>query len=128
MQLLYVLRKAVRSRNDVAAKSASGGLVSTWSTAEPEIDTVWIERGKRPELFGDNQRRMIRQHDAVGADADGLGASSDVANDRRGCAGDARHVVMFRHPKPFVTPDFRVLREIERVAQRDGCGRALGNL
>ena len=71
---------------------------------------------------------MIRQHDAAGADTDDLGASSDVADDnRRGCAGDAGHVVMFRQPKPFVTPDFRVLREIERVSQSGCGGRPLGN-
>jgi hypothetical protein len=34
---------------------------------------------------------------------------------------------MFRQPKPFVAPDFRVLREIERVAQSGGGGRSLGN-
>jgi hypothetical protein len=48
-------------------------------------------------------------------------------DDRRGGAGDARHVVMFRQPKALVAPYFRVLREVERVAQRDGGGRALRN-
>ncbi len=72
--------------------------------------------------------RMIRQHDAAGADADGLGASSDVANDDgRGGAGDAGHVVVFGKPKPVVAPGFRVLREVERVAQSDSGGCALRN-
>jgi len=34
---------------------------------------------------------------------------------------------MFRQPKPFVTPDFRVLRKIERIAQSDGGSSPLGN-
>jgi hypothetical protein len=34
---------------------------------------------------------------------------------------------MFRQPKPFVTPDFGVLRKIERIAQSDGGGSPLGN-
>src|SRR5205809_659499 len=110
LQFLNVLRKVVRSRGDVAPKGASSGLICPRSAAKSEIDTVWVERSERPELFGDDERRMIRQHDAAGADTDGLGASSDVADDdRRGCAGDAGHVVMFGFGWQNITSDVAAL-------------------
>src|SRR5258706_14675692 len=71
---------------------------------------------------------MMRQHDAAGAHANGFGAAGDVAYDnRRGGAGDARHVVMLGEPVALVTQAFRMLREFERVAQCHGRGRALGD-
>jgi hypothetical protein len=51
----------------------SGALVGTGCAAEAQIDAAGIERGQRAELLGDHQRRMVRQHDAAGADADRLG-------------------------------------------------------
>ena len=38
-------------------------------TAEPQINPVRIKRGKRAKLFRNDQRRMIWQHDAAGANA-----------------------------------------------------------
>ena len=87
------------------------GLVGSGSTPESKIDAVWIERGERAELLRDDERGMVRQHDAAGADADCFSTAGDVADDDgRGGAGDARHVVMFGEPKTMVAPDFRVLR------------------
>jgi hypothetical protein len=38
-------------------------------------------------------------------------------DDRRGRAGDARKVVMFREPVAMIAPLFRVLREIDRISE-----------
>lgn len=48
------------------------GHVGTRSTARAEIDPVRIERRNGTELFRDDQRRMVRQHDATGADPNRL--------------------------------------------------------
>ena len=40
-----------------------------------------IQRVERAELLGDHERRMVRQHDAAGADADGLRAAGHMADD-----------------------------------------------
>ena len=46
---------------------------------------------ERAELLGDDQRRVVRQHDAAGADADRRRAGGDVADHHRGRrAGDCR--------------------------------------
>ena len=38
---------------------------------QPEIDPTGEERLQRPELLGDDQRRMVGEHDPPGADANG---------------------------------------------------------
>ena len=64
-----------------------------------------IERLQRAELLGDHQRRVVGQHDAAGADADGRGAGGHVADDHRGRgAGDAGHVVVLGQPEAAVAP------------------------
>ena len=96
-------------------------MISARSAADAEIDAAGKERGERAELFGDDQRRMIGEHDAAGADADGFCAAGDVRDDDgSGGAGDAGHVVVFCKPKAVVAPGFGVLREIERVAESVG--------
>ena len=78
-----------------------------------------MQRRERPELLGDHERRMVRQHDPAGADANRLRARRDVRDhDRRRGARDARGVVMLGEPEAPVAPALRVLREIERVAKR----------
>ena len=93
-------------------------MIGARRAAETEIDAARIERGERAELLGDDERRVVRQHDAAGADADGLGAAGHMADhDRRRRAGDAGHVVMLGQPIAAIAEAFRVLRERERVAQ-----------
>ena len=47
------------------------------------------QRLERAELLGDHERRVVRQHDPAGADADRLGAAGDVGDHDRGRgAGD----------------------------------------
>ena len=78
-----------------------------------------MQRGERPELLGDHERRVVREHDPARADADRARAAGDVRDhDRGGGARDAGRVVMLREPEAVVAPALRVLREVERVAQR----------
>ena len=68
----------------------------------------------------------IGQHDAAGANANGLRAGTDMANQHRGRgARNAGHVVMLGQPEAVIAPRFRMLREIEHVAERLRCRAAL---
>ena len=90
LQLQHVLRERV-GVGRVAAQRAQGELVRARRPAEAEIDAARIERFERAELLGDDQRRVVRQHDAARADPDRPGAARDVADHDRGRrARDAR--------------------------------------
>ena len=95
----------------------------SWSVpgraAQPEVDAARKQPRQRPELFGDDVRRMVGQHDAAGADPDGLCPRGDMAkHDRRRGAGDARHVVMLRHPDAAIAPVLGMDREIAGIVER----------
>ena len=78
-----------------------------------------IERGEGAELFRDDERRVVWQHDAAGADAYCFRAPGDVADhDGGGGTGDAGHVVVLGEPEAAVVPGFRVLGEVEGVSER----------
>jgi len=78
-------------------------------------------------LFRDDERGMIGEHDAAGADANCFCAACDVTNDDRGGgAGDSRHVVMLGEPVAVETQGFGVLREVERIAESVGGRGSLG--
>ena len=84
---------------------------------------------ERPELLGDDERRVVGQHDAAGADPDRRRAAGHMGDDdRRRRAGDAGHVVMLGQPVAVIAPALGVLREVERVAERlrGGAARAIG--
>src|SRR5271165_6267280 len=71
------------------------------------------------EQFGDDERRMVRQHDAAGADADTIRTGSDMGErHRRRRAGDPRQVVMLGHPETAKAQSLHMPREVERVTQR----------
>jgi hypothetical protein len=56
-----------------------------------------MQRLERPELLGDHDRRVIRQHDPAGADADRARTRSDVRDHDGGRrTGDADRVVVLR--------------------------------
>jgi len=93
-----VVRKRVRTVV-VAAQRARRRLIRARSAADAEVDASRIQRCERAELLGDLQRRIVRQHDAAGADADRRRAAGDVADQhRRRRARDAGHVVMLGEP------------------------------
>ena len=122
-----------RPAGSVSAASRDRGAapaVVRWSVPgarpSPRSMRPGIQRLQRAELLGDHQRRVVRQHDAAGADADRRGAAGDVADHDRGRrAGDAGHVVVLGEPEAPVAEAFGVAREIDAVAQGVGGRRAL---
>ena len=52
----------------------------TRRAAQAEVDAPGIQRFQRAELFRDHQRRMVRQHDAAGTDADRRCAAGNMAD------------------------------------------------
>ncbi len=88
--------------------------------AQPWRNRIGKRRGAEDHaqrLLRHLQRRVIRQHDAAGADADGRGSGGDVADHHRGRrARDAGHAVVLGQPVAAVAPALRVAREIEGIA------------
>ena len=118
LQLQDVLREGVGACR-VAAERTDRELVGSRCAAEAEVDPAGVQRRERAELLGDHQRRMVRQHDPAGADADGLCPGRNVGDHDGGRrARDPDRVVMLREPEAVVPPPLDVLREIERVSQR----------
>ena len=67
-------RRAAAGRSSADASSAApqgerGELVGARRTPDPEVDPSGVQRLEHPELLGDRERRMVRQHHAAGADA-----------------------------------------------------------
>jgi hypothetical protein len=83
---------------------------------------------ERAELLGDDERGVVRQHDAARADPDGLRPGGDVGDDEgRRRARDARHVVVLGHPDAAVAPGLRVAGEVAGVVERAARVGALGD-
>src|SRR5215831_17118987 len=78
-----------------------------------------MQRGERAELLGDDQRRVVRQHDAAGSDFYIVGAGRDVG-ERHGSrrTGDTWQIVMLGHPEAPVAERLDMPCEIKRIAQR----------
>ena len=117
LQFHHVARERVRV-GEVAAHGTGRDPVRARRAAEPEVDAAGIQRRQRAELFGDGQGRVVGQHDAARADADGRRPFRHVARHHRGrrrC--DARHVVVFGEPVSVIAPALRVLGEVTRVAK-----------
>ena len=103
-------------------------LVRAWGPAEPKVDAAGKEPRQRAELLGDDIGRMVGQHDAARPDPDGRRPGGEVGeDDRRRGAGDARHVVMLRHPDAAIAPSLGVGGKIASVVQRAARVRPLGD-
>ena len=117
LQLEHVLRERVGAR-EIAAKRTGRQLVGAGRAAEAEVDPAGVQRLERPELLGDHERRMVREHDPARADADRLRPAGDMGDDDGGRrARDADRVVMLGQPEAPVPPTLGVLREVERVRE-----------
>ena len=93
-------------------------MVSPGRAAKSKVDAAWKQPRERPELLGDDVGCMVGKHDAARADADGFRSGCDMTDhDRRRGAGDARHVVMLRHPDAAIAPGFGMNRNIAGVVQ-----------
>jgi len=103
-------------------------LIGARGSAQAQVDAPGIERLERAELFGDDQGRVVGQHDPACPDTDCARAPSDIADHHGGRgAGDANHVVVFSEPVAVKAPLLRVLGQIKGSTERlSGC-IALGN-
>ena len=118
LQLQNIAGKVLGGARNIPPQRLRRALIGAGRTAKTEIDAVAVKRLQRAELLGDDQWRVIGQHDAARSDADRPGARGNGADHHGGRgAGDARHVVMFGQPEPLVAPPFGMLREIERIAE-----------
>ena len=94
-------------------------LIRAWRTAEPEIDAAGKKPRQRSELLGDDVGRMVRKHDAARPDPNGRRPLGEMSkHDRCRGAGDARHVVMLRHPDAPIAPFLGVSGEVASVVER----------
>ena len=127
LQFENVLREAL-GRLRRTAQGAQRELVGARGASEPKVDAAGKEPRQRPELLGDDIGRMVRQHDAAGADPDGLRPGGDMGeHDRRRGAGDARHVVMLRHPDAAIAPSLGMGGKVASVVERAARVRPLGD-
>ena len=118
LQFQDVLWEGVATAGECAAQGIGGLLVRAGRPADAKINAAWKECCQGAELFGDDKRCMIRQHDAAGTNADGRGYPGDLT-DHHGSrsTGDADHVVMFRQPIARVAPCFRMRCEVQGIEQ-----------
>lgn len=98
---------------EIAAQGTHGVEVAAGSATEAEVDAAGIQRCEGAELFCDDEGRVVGQHDASTADADGVGGGGHVA-DEDGCggAGEALDGVMLGKPEAAIAPLLGVVREI----------------
>ena len=118
LQLTHICWKGVATAAEATAQCASRELISAGGATEAEVNAARIERLQRAKLLCNDQRRMVGQHDAAGAHADGGGATGNVTDDHgSGGASHARDVVMLGHPVAVVAPLLRMLCQIQRMAE-----------
>jgi hypothetical protein len=80
------------------------------------------------ERLGDLQRAVVRQHDAAAADPDPVRGGGDLGDqDLRRRAREHRRAVVLGHPVAGVAEPLRQPRQVDRVPQRIGSARALGD-
>ena len=126
-QLDHVGREFV-GRGVVAPQRARGGLVGARRAAEPQVDAPRMQGAQRAELLGHLQRRMVGQHHAARADADGARGRGHVRDQYRGGrTGDARHVVVLGQPVAAITQRFTQPGQVKHVREGVGGRAALGN-
>jgi hypothetical protein len=107
------------------AQCVRGGRIGAGRAAEAEIDAAGIERLQHLEAFGHHQWGVVRQHHAAGSDAHVFCHRRDLPDHDVGVGtGDRRHVVVFGHPIAPEAQAIGVSRQIQRIAQGLGAGRA----
>jgi hypothetical protein len=86
-----------------------------WSepgAAQPQVDPARVHRLERAELLGDDQRRVVGQHDPSSAEPDGRRLRADVRDQHTGRGGgDVLHVVVLGVPAPEEAVLLRALGE-----------------
>jgi len=83
LELEDVARERLR-RIRTASHRAHRRLVATRRAPEPQVDATGVQRGERAELLGDDERRVVREHDPARSEPDLLGVCRDVRDQHRG--------------------------------------------
>jgi len=65
LQFQDIMREILGGHREIAAKRARRALIGAGGAAQAEIDTALVKRFQRAELFGNDQRRVVRQHDTA---------------------------------------------------------------
>ena len=108
-----------RGRGPLAPERAADGRREPQRVPDPEVDPVGVEGGEHAELLGDDERLVLRQHDAARAQADPFGHLPDRREQHRGRSGrDAGHGVMLGDPEPAVAELLGALRTSDRIMER----------
>ena len=127
-QFDHIFGELVDVSVEIAPHRPRRDLIRTGGTAKTKVDASGMQRRERAELFGDQQRRVIRQHDAARADADRAGGHGDMGQSHcRRRAGDSRHVMVFGHPVAPEAQRLHMTGEVDRIAQRLAGVTAFGN-
>ena len=117
LQLLHVLRESI-GRHRISTQRAHRWTIGARRATESQIDPSREQRLESPELLGDHERRMVREHDAAGADPDARGAGCDMCDHHGGRrTGDPDHVVVLGEPVAVIAEPLGVPGQIERVAE-----------
>ena len=123
-----VVGKVGRVEVRAAPKCARGDVISAGRATEAEIDAARMKRFEGGELFGNDERRVVGEHDATRAHAHrrrGVGEMSDQHGGRR--ARDRSNRVVLGHPEAPVAESFGSDREFGRLAKGLGGRRAGGD-
>jgi hypothetical protein len=120
-----ILRKFLAGTEQRPPHRPRGDLIGARGATQPQIHPARMQRRERAELLGNQQRSVIRQHNAAGTDADAVRARPDMRQRDRGRrTGDARQVVMFGHPVAAIAQRLGMAREEAAggvdVLERDG--------
>ena len=114
LQFDHIAREVFNIAAQRAAQGMGCHLVSTWRASQAKVNAAGIKAGQSAKLFGDDQGRVIGQHDTTGANSNSAGAASNITNHHcRGGAGDATHVVVFRYPITLGAQTFSLPSQIQ---------------
>lgn len=117
VEFLHILGETLGGAG-IAAQGAQCHLVGAGCAAETKVDAARVKLGEGAELFGDDQRGVVRQHHSAGAQVDGFGMCADVCDQhRRGGAGDGLHVVVLGIPNAPVAEALGVLSPLHGSAE-----------
>jgi hypothetical protein len=107
------------------AQGCRGCAIRAGGAAEAQVDTVRGECLQRAELFRDDERRVVREHDAARAEADAVRVGREVGQDHGGRGGgDARHRVVLGDPVAVEAARLGELGDPHAGAQRVRGGAA----
>ena len=110
----------------VAAQGEGFELATAGSAADAEINAVGKHGAESAKDFSDFEWRVVREHDAAGADADVRGLGGGAGDEELGrSGGEEIHGMVLGVPEARVAELVDMASEVERVGQGLG-GRGAG--